>query len=129
MRQRFNVDPRRVYISGFSGGGRVASCLGVAYADIFSGAMPFMGVNFYRDVPAPHGKKFRLNYLPHKDLLAIAKKDGRFVLVTGSDDLTAPAPSRFLKTASSRKNSPTHRTSRCPGWRIICPDRFGLKRL
>jgi hypothetical protein len=86
MRQRFNVDPKCVYISGFSGGGRVASCLGVAYADIFSGAMPFMGVNFYRDVPAPGGKKFRLNYLPHKDLLAIAKKSGRFVLVTGSDD-------------------------------------------
>jgi len=86
LRTRFNIDPKRVYISGFSGGGRVASCLGVAYADIFSGAMPFMGVNFYRDVPGPGGKQIRLNYLPHKDLLAIAKNSGRFVLVTGSDD-------------------------------------------
>ena len=86
IRKRFNVDAKRVYVSGFSGGGRVASCLGVAYADIFSGAMPFMGVNFYQDLPAPNGKQFRLNYLPHKDLLAIAKKDCRYVLVTGSKD-------------------------------------------
>ena len=49
MRERFNVDGRRVYVSGFSGGGRVASMVGVAYADRFSGAMPFMGVNYYED--------------------------------------------------------------------------------
>ncbi|MBT5845064.1 MAG: hypothetical protein HOH86_00545 [Verrucomicrobiales bacterium] len=86
LKQRYNVDPKRIYISGFSGGGRCASMLGVAYPDVFSGAMPFMGVNFYKDVTAQSGKKFRLNYIPHRELLAIAKKDSRYVLVTGTKD-------------------------------------------
>ena len=87
MRERFNVDARRVYISGFSGGGRVASMVGVAYADMFSGTVPFMGVNFYEDVPAGDGKtKFGLNYIPDDEVLAIAKKFCRYALVTGEKD-------------------------------------------
>ena len=86
LKQRYNVDPKRVYISGFSGGGRCASVLGVSYPDVFSGAMPFMGVNFHKDVTAPSGKQFRLNYIPHRELLAIAKKESRYVLVTGTKD-------------------------------------------
>lgn len=35
--RRFDIDPDRVIISGFSGGARVASMLGVAYADLFPG--------------------------------------------------------------------------------------------
>lgn len=84
--KRFNIDPKRIYVSGFSGGGRVASCLGVAYPDLFAGTLPFMGVNFYQNITAPSGRTYRLNYLPHKELLAIAKKNSRFVLVTGSKD-------------------------------------------
>jgi hypothetical protein len=38
LRDLFNVDGNRVYISGFSGGSRVASMLGVTYADMFTGA-------------------------------------------------------------------------------------------
>ena len=47
LRNLFTVDDRRVYVSGFSGGSRVASMLGVTYADMFTGALCFMGVNFY----------------------------------------------------------------------------------
>lgn len=87
MRGRFNVDGRRVYVSGFSGGGRVASMVGVAYADMFSGTVPFMGVNFYEDVPAGDGQtKFGLNYIPDDEVLAIAKKFCRYALVTGEKD-------------------------------------------
>src|SRR5207248_2287400 len=56
MRKRCRIDGRRVYVSGFSGGARVASMVGVAFADLFSGAMPFMGVNFYTELPAGDGK-------------------------------------------------------------------------
>ena len=87
MRERFNVDARRVYVSGFSGGGRVASMLGVAYADMFSGAMPFMGVNFYEDIPAGDGKRtLGASFIPDAEVLAIAKKACRYVLVTGEKD-------------------------------------------
>ena len=52
MRRRFNITPRRVYISGVSGGGRVASMVGIAYADVFAGTFPIVGVNFYKPMPA-----------------------------------------------------------------------------
>jgi hypothetical protein len=87
MRERFNVDGRRVYVSGHSGGGRVASMVGVAYADMFSGTMPFMGVNFYEDIPAGDGKTtYGANFIPDDEVLAIAKKFCRYALVTGEKD-------------------------------------------
>ena len=86
LRKRINIDGRRVYVSGFSGGGRVASMLGVAWADMFSGALPFMGVNFYTDLTAEDGKTYGLNYIPDDEVLVMAKKSCRFVLVTGEKD-------------------------------------------
>lgn len=87
MRARFNVDGRRVYVSGHSGGGRVASMVGVAYADMFSGTLPFMGVNFYEDIPAGDGKTtYGANFIPDEEVLGIAKKFCRFALVTGEKD-------------------------------------------
>jgi len=91
LRERFNVDGRRVYVSGFSGGARVASMVGVAYADMFSGAMPFMGVNFYEDIPAGDGKTtYGANFIPDREVLAIARKSCRYVLVTGEKDFNRP---------------------------------------
>ena len=87
LRERFNVDGRRVYVSGHSGGGRVASMLGVAYADMFSGTIPFMGVNFYEDIPVGDGKNiYGANFIPDDEVLAIAKKFCRYALVTGEKD-------------------------------------------
>ncbi|HEY2276505.1 MAG TPA: PHB depolymerase family esterase [Steroidobacteraceae bacterium] len=37
--QRYRVDPQRVYVGGFSGGSRVALRLGLAYPDLFRGAL------------------------------------------------------------------------------------------
>ncbi len=86
MRQRFNIDGRRVYVSGFSGGGRVASMLAVAYADMFSGTIAWMGVNFYEPLPAGGGSVYNPYFIPDDEVLAIAKKNCRFVLVTGEKD-------------------------------------------
>jgi len=80
------IDGRRVYVSGFSGGGRVASMLGVAWGDMFSGAIPCMGVNFYTDVTAPDGKTYTLNYRPDDALLDLVKRFCRFALITGEQD-------------------------------------------
>jgi predicted esterase len=86
MRSHYRIDERRVYVSGFSGGARVASMIGVAFADLFTGTIPFMGVNFYTELPAGGGKEFGISYLPNEQVLEIAKKRCRFVLVTGEKD-------------------------------------------
>ena len=86
IRQRFHVDPKRVYISGFSGGGRVASMLAVTYADIFTGAIPICGVDFYTDLPAGDGGTFGRSYIPDPSLAALARNRGHFALITGESD-------------------------------------------
>ncbi|HYF35759.1 MAG TPA: PHB depolymerase family esterase [Prosthecobacter sp.] len=86
LRGMYNVDPKRVYVSGHSGGARVASMLGVAYADMFTGAVCFMGVNYFRATQAPDGTLFDMRYLPHPEIAKIAITENRYVLVTGEKD-------------------------------------------
>src|SRR5438067_2390611 len=86
MRRRFNITPRRVYISGLSGGGRVASMVGIAYADVFSGTFSIVGANFYKPMPAPGGRHYPPSFAPVGTILADAKKRNRFILLTGSKD-------------------------------------------
>ena len=51
----YPVDPERVYISGFSGGSRVALRIALAYPDVFRGAMLNAGSDPIgeRDIPLP----------------------------------------------------------------------------
>lgn len=84
---RFNIDARRVYVSGFSGGGRVASMLSIAYADLFSGGIPLCGVNFYLDIPSEPGRLWQRNFIPVDEALKIGKATGRYALVTGEKDM------------------------------------------
>lgn len=86
LRNAFNIDPLRVHVSGFSGGGRVASMLGVCYADMFPRTIPFMGVNYYQRIPAGKDRVFNPSYIPDDQVLMIAKRTCRFVLVTGEKD-------------------------------------------
>ncbi len=86
MQHRFNITPRRVYISGVSGGGRVASMIGIAYADAFSGTFPIVGASFYKPMPAPGGRVYPPSFAPDDRILARAKPRNRFVLMTGSKD-------------------------------------------
>lgn len=86
LRSAFNIDPQRVHISGFSGGARVSSMLGVCYADMFPRTIPFMGVNYYQQVPAGKDRVFNPSYIPDDQVLLIAKRNCRFVLVTGEKD-------------------------------------------
>lgn len=87
LRSLFNVDDRRVYVSGFSGGSRVASMLGVTYGDMFTGALCFMGVNFYEPTFDKDKKEvFQARYIPNDEVLAMAKQECRYVMVTGEKD-------------------------------------------
>ena len=87
MRLRYRISPKRLYVSGFSGGARIASMLGVAFSDVFTGTIPFCGVNFYMTIPAGGDQVWPPDYKTQVPLLNAAKTNGRFVLITGSSDV------------------------------------------
>jgi dienelactone hydrolase len=87
MCRRYKVNYQRVYVGGFSGGSRIASVLGVAYADIFGGTLCLCGADFYQNVPAAAGGYYLAGYKPDPGLVLRAKKSGRFALVTGENDM------------------------------------------
>lgn len=90
MARQCNIDPDRIYISGLSGGGRVASMVAVCFPDIFHGGLPFVGCNYFRDVPSPGnpGRAFRRSFTPPPaHLLDLAKTRSRFALLTGQKDM------------------------------------------
>jgi len=68
MAKRYTIDKDRVYVAGFSGGGRVSSRLAPAYPDVFQGGFYLCGANYAANI--------------HK----AAKARSRFVLLTGEND-------------------------------------------
>lgn len=86
MKAAYSIDPQRIFISGISGGGRIASMIGVAYADVFTGTLPLCGANFYKPIPLEGNKVLLAYYKPMDSILKTAKASGRFVLVTGEKD-------------------------------------------
>lgn len=88
----YRIDPLRTYISGVSGGGRCASRVGLVYADRFAGAFPLIGVDFFMRVPHPDSREMVMKFWapefnpPTPDILRRAKRDGRYVLLTGETD-------------------------------------------
>jgi len=75
---RYTVDPRRVWIGGFSGGSRVALRLALAYPDVFAGALMNAGADPIGrgDGPAP----------PPKPLFDRFQAETHLVYVTGAED-------------------------------------------
>jgi len=67
----YRLDEKRRYISGFSGGGRVASMVATEYAKLFRGAIYNCGVNFWDDNPAVSIDQLKTN---------------RYVFITGAKD-------------------------------------------
>ena len=67
----YQIDPNRIYITGFSGGGRIASLTATYFPDIFSGAIYICGANFWNDENPLNTEKIIQN---------------RYVFLTGSND-------------------------------------------
>jgi hypothetical protein len=84
--RQYAIDRRHIYIAGFSGGARIASMLGVAYADVFTGTLCICGVNFYRDVLIDKGKYYPATFTPDPSVLLFGKQSSRFVLLTCEHD-------------------------------------------
>jgi len=75
--KRYPIDPARVYVSGFSGGSRIAMRLALAYPDIFRGALLNSGSDPIGDAVVP---------LPPKDLFLRFQESSTLAYVTGADD-------------------------------------------
>jgi hypothetical protein len=88
MQKLYNIDPNRVYVSGISGGGRVASVTAFHHSDVYAGGIFVIGANFWEDMLVP-GKDthFRIGATrPLPRYLFRAKTFGRYVLLTGDTD-------------------------------------------
>jgi hypothetical protein len=80
VRRRYKVDPDRTYISGFSGGARIACSIAYALPEYFGGTIPVCALNDVRDE----------TWLRHriKDRLSLA-------LITGETDFNRPEVERM----------------------------------
>lgn len=86
----YNIDPSRIYVGGISGGGKVASMLAVIYPDVFSGAVPVVGVSYFKHIPVGDDpmKVWAAEYTrPPTATLERARELGRFVFITGPNDM------------------------------------------
>jgi len=116
MRELYDIDDKRVYVSGFSGGARVASMLGVTYADMFTGAIAFMGVNFYTDIVSlDKTEVFEARYIPHEEIAALAKAEGRYVLVTGEKDFNLKNTSAVFENGFKKEGFKAVELMNVPG--------------
>ena len=89
MQKLYNIDPDRIFIAGYSGGGRVASSIAMLYPEVYSGGAFFYGSNYFREVEVPDqpGAFWRPAFpAPSKKSLDNLRKNHRFVLITGEHD-------------------------------------------
>lgn len=89
MQKLYDIDPERVYVGGYSGGGRVASRMGVLYPELIRGAWLLYGCDYFRPLPALErpGTVWPAAYQPPAgSALDLVKRRNRFVLVTGPKD-------------------------------------------
>ena len=104
------IDQRRLMLSGFSGGGRVSALGAFVHPEIFCGAISWCGGNFYKDYPDfskantvtygfTHGEKHSYSATQ----LGLAKKNVKFVLLTGSKDFNLHN-SQDIETAMKREH-------------------------
>jgi hypothetical protein len=89
LEQQYSFAADRIYISGFSGGGRVASLLASQYPEVFTGAIYICGVDPWKDKQTPRVERVIQN---------------RFVFLTGSRDFnlreTRSVYHRYLKAGA-----------------------------
>lgn len=92
MSRHFRIDPRRIYVAGFSGGARMASHLGFYQSGLFHGTIQNCGTDFHQHVPqVAASTQLDTAGQPYGFLDADQDEiDGahavRFALITGSDD-------------------------------------------
>ncbi len=93
MAALYDLDPERVYVAGYSGGGRIASGLALHFPEVFRGAFSVYGVSWFEEVPVPDkpGAHWPASFAaPRDETLRDLRTGSRFVLLTGSRDFNKP---------------------------------------
>lgn len=115
--REYPVDPKRIYVGGFSGGSRVALRVALGYPDIFHGALLNAGAD-------PLGGGYPL---PPRNLLQQFQSSSRLVYVTGDLDTTS-LTSDANSVESLRDwcvfDTETHETPDT-GHEVMSPEAFG----
>lgn len=105
IRQAYAVDAARVYVTGLSGGGKMASMMAVEYPHVFRGGIFNCGVEFWDRRP-PRFEQVRAN---------------RFVFVTGEHD-QALRPTKRVYRRFEQAGVPNVRLMVIPGMGHENPD-------
>lgn len=97
IKQKYSIDPQRVYAAGFSGGARISGQLGFYHPDIFHGTIQACGADFYEAVPQAHPVPKETTALGLYGVIKVtpeeveqAKPSTRFVFITGPKDFRYP---------------------------------------
>jgi len=104
--EKYQIDRDRIYVSGFSGGGKVASIASIQFANLFSGAIYICGTEFWPDVS--------------QTLLSLAM-DHRYVFITGSKDFNRRL-TRSIYRRYERAGMPYINLITVPGMAHSTPD-------
>lgn len=83
---RFHVDPTRVFVTGISGGGKIASMLQGGFPDVFTGCVPIVGLACYENVPAGSGKFYAGNFGRPEAKMFDLLRTRRIAAITGDQD-------------------------------------------
>ena len=101
MTKLYTIDPDRITISGFSGGGRTASIAALNYPDIFPRGLFIAGVSYWEELPIP--SQGNMDWVPgmaepNSQSLALVKEKSRLVLVTGDKDINREQTKTYYQT-------------------------------
>lgn len=87
LKRIYNVDPDRVFVSGLSGGGRVAAMAAVDFPDVFAGGFPIIGVTTYLEVPLASNPGQRVLQFPEPSAEVLERaREQPLVIMTGTGD-------------------------------------------
>ena len=88
--ERYEIDPNRIYVSGHSGGARVASSVAIIHPDRFMGGVYVAGVNWYEPTPPREGRFLPPTIgKPPESYLTLARDRSRHAIIQGTDDPVA----------------------------------------
>ena len=90
IRQKYELDPQRIYISGMSGGGQIASMAAPLYPGLFQGGIFICGVNPWSE---QHADPWVEN--PPEDFEVL--KENRYVFISGTEDYKLAATARVYR--------------------------------
>ncbi len=81
VRRQYQIDPDQTYVTGFSGGGRMACAIGFALPEYFGGVIPLCGTN---PIPGPAWQRHRV-----EERLSVA-------FVTGAKDFNRKENEEYM---------------------------------